>query len=163
VRADGTISYELNHPFRDGTTHVLFTPPDFLARLAALVPSPRAHLTRYHGVFAPNSRFRTLVVPGAGRARSREYTVSTLALHPAARRTDHAPTAPLSWAERLKRVFDLDISVCPLCGGTLRVIGDVTDPHVIDAILVHLKQRAPPPDAPDRTGLDDPQHELFVS
>jgi hypothetical protein len=29
---------------------------DFLARLAALVPPPRAHLIRYHGVFAPNSR-----------------------------------------------------------------------------------------------------------
>jgi len=25
----------------------------------------------------------------------------------------------LSWAERLKRVFDIDISVCPLCGATL--------------------------------------------
>ncbi len=54
------------------------------------------------------------------------------------------PTAPLSWAERLKRVFDIDISVCPLCGGTLRVIADVTDPDVIQTILAHLKQRAPP-------------------
>jgi hypothetical protein len=50
--------------------------------------------------------------------------------------------------ERLKRVFAVDISVCPLCGGTLRVIGDVTDPQVIDTILVHLKQWVPPPDAP---------------
>jgi antirestriction protein ArdC len=36
--------------------------------------------------------------------------------------------APLTWAEQLKRVFDIDISVCPFCGGTLRVIADVTDP-----------------------------------
>jgi hypothetical protein len=28
-------------------------------------------------------------------------------------------------------VFDFDISVCPLCGGTLRVIADVTDPDAI--------------------------------
>ncbi len=39
-------------------THVLFEPLDFLARLAALVPSPGVNLTRYHGVFAPNHRLR---------------------------------------------------------------------------------------------------------
>jgi hypothetical protein len=33
----------------------VFEPLDFLARLAALVPRPRVNLTRYHGVFAPNS------------------------------------------------------------------------------------------------------------
>ena len=45
--AAGQVSYELKHPFRDGTTHILFTPEDFLARLAALVPRPRSNLTRY--------------------------------------------------------------------------------------------------------------------
>jgi hypothetical protein len=29
-------------------------PLDLMARLAALVPTPRMHLTRYHGVFAPH-------------------------------------------------------------------------------------------------------------
>jgi hypothetical protein len=52
--AAGNVIYQLKHPFRDGTTHILFTAEDFLARLAALVPRPRANLTRYHGVFAPN-------------------------------------------------------------------------------------------------------------
>ncbi|KDH37112.1 conjugal transfer protein TraG, partial [Klebsiella pneumoniae] len=32
------------------------SPLDFIARLAALVPKPRVNLTRFHGVFAPNSR-----------------------------------------------------------------------------------------------------------
>ena len=44
--------YTLKTPYRDGTTHVIFEPEDFIARLAALVPKPRAHLTRYHGVKA---------------------------------------------------------------------------------------------------------------
>jgi hypothetical protein len=39
--------------YRDGTTHVIFEPLDFIARLASLVPSPRVNLTRYHGIFAP--------------------------------------------------------------------------------------------------------------
>ena len=30
---------------RDGTTHVIFEPLDFLARLLALVPKPRVNLT----------------------------------------------------------------------------------------------------------------------
>jgi hypothetical protein len=39
--------------YRDGTTHVIFEPLDFIAHLAALVPHPRVNLTRFHGVFAP--------------------------------------------------------------------------------------------------------------
>jgi hypothetical protein len=54
--SDGRIRYTLKTPYRDGTTHVLFEPLDFLARLAALVPNPKVNLTRYHGVFAPNHR-----------------------------------------------------------------------------------------------------------
>ncbi len=54
-------------PYRDGTTHVLFEPLDFLARLAALASRlrPRINLTRFHGVFAPNSRHRALVTKAA--------------------------------------------------------------------------------------------------
>ena len=33
----GQVVYRLKQPFRDGTTHVLFSPEDFIARLAALV------------------------------------------------------------------------------------------------------------------------------
>ena len=35
---NGTIRYQLKTPYRDGTTHVIFEPLDFIARLAALVP-----------------------------------------------------------------------------------------------------------------------------
>ncbi len=45
-------------PYRDGTTHIVLEPADFMARLAALVPPPRAHLTRFHGVFAPHAALR---------------------------------------------------------------------------------------------------------
>jgi hypothetical protein len=60
-------------------------------------------------------------------------------------------------------VFNIDISVCPLCGGTLRVIADVTDPDVIQTILAHLKQRAPPVAAPRRTQLNVHQNDLFAA
>ena len=37
-------------------THGVFEPLDFIARLAALVPSPRVNLTRYHGAIDMNWR-----------------------------------------------------------------------------------------------------------
>jgi ribosomal protein S27E len=46
LTSHGKIRYQLKTPFRDGTTHVLFEPLDFIARLAALVPKPRVNLTR---------------------------------------------------------------------------------------------------------------------
>jgi hypothetical protein len=47
----------------------VFEPRELMARLAALVPPPRMHLTRYHGVFAPHSRLRAAVTL-ARRARA---------------------------------------------------------------------------------------------
>ena len=60
------VRYALKTAYRDGTTHVVLEPLDLMARLAALVPPPRMHLTRYHGVFAPHSRLRAAITP-AGR------------------------------------------------------------------------------------------------
>jgi hypothetical protein len=62
--------------------------------------------------------------------------------HPAD--TTDAPTAPLTWAQRLKRMLEIDITLCPLCRGQLRVIADITDPELIGKILDHVQQRAPP-------------------
>jgi uncharacterized protein with PIN domain len=51
----------------------------------------------------------------------------------------------MSWIERLKRVFAIDLSICPDCGGRLRVIADVTRPDIIGKILEHVaRQQAPP-------------------
>jgi hypothetical protein len=45
-------------------------------------------------------------------------------------------------------VFGIEITVCPHCGGRLRVIADVTAPDVLNRILEHFRReglpRAPP-------------------
>ena len=48
-----------------------------------------------------------------------------------------ARTAPMSWMTRLRRVFALDISDCPQCGGEARVIATVTEPMLIVRLLEH--------------------------
>jgi hypothetical protein len=63
LTASGQVRYTLKTPYRDGTTHIVLEPLDLMARLAALVPTPRMHLTRYHGVFAPHSQYRAAVTP----------------------------------------------------------------------------------------------------
>ena len=63
LSSTGKVVYTLKTPYRDGTTQVAFDPVDFMARLAALVPKPRVNLTRYHGVMAPNRRWRGWVTP----------------------------------------------------------------------------------------------------
>jgi hypothetical protein len=55
LTAQGHVRYRLKTPYRDGTTDIVLEPLDFIAGLAALVPPPRVHLTRYHGVFAANA------------------------------------------------------------------------------------------------------------
>ncbi len=129
---DGLVVYELKQPFRDGTTHVLFEPLDFIARLAALVPRPRTHLIRFHGLFAPNARHRRLVVPAATPARASAGGAPT----PSPAR------AQMSWAQRLRRVFFIDVSRCERCGAALRVLAVITEPRVIAATLAHLETRA---------------------
>ena len=103
------------------------------------------------------------MVPGSAkpaRNKSKKPTIQT-ATETA---VDQAPPcSSLSWAERLKRVFDIDISVCPLRGGTLRVIADVTDPDAIQTILAHLRQRAPPDAAHRQRPGQGQQNDLFAA
>ena len=60
---NGNVVIALKTPYNDGTTHVVLSPMEFMGRLAALVPRPRVNLTRFHGVFSPNSKLREYVVP----------------------------------------------------------------------------------------------------
>ena len=143
---------------------------DFIAKLAALVPKPKVNLTRFHGVFAPNSQHRIQVTP-ARRGKKRKKTSSS--------DTDWLDKNPeerhqaMTWMQRLKRVFNIDIENCEKCGGQVKVIASIEDPAVIKHILKHLEKKQadtaaiesntlPPERAPPRTILFDPsQTRLF--
>jgi len=147
----------------------LFEPLDFMARLAALVPRPRAHLVRYHGLFAPNAKHRHHIVTGIASKPAPDNQ------HDDAGQTrESKPTAPMNWMQRLgsgfllrstspipgvvHRVFDIDLQSCPRCGGTVRVaalahpcargisaslhvIAVITEPALIARILEHRDGR----------------------
>ena len=119
----------------DGTTHLLLSPFELLEKLAALVPPPRLNLIRYHGILAPSARDRARIVPGGGK----EPAVLSESTHqPCPHR--------LSWSQLLARVFSIDVSQCPDCGGQMKIIAALTDPVSIQSYLkgVGLPARPPP-------------------
>ncbi len=78
----------------------------------ALVPKPRVNLTRFHGVFAPNSKHRVQVTPAKrGKGSHPKAPDEAQNQTPAERR------AAMTWAQRLKRVFRIEIEICPHGGG----------------------------------------------
>ena len=61
----------------------------------------------------------------------------TLFIHPS-----HASSPPLmSWMQRLKRVFHIDIERCDVYGATLRVIACIETPEFIERILISPRAR----------------------
>ena len=93
---------------------------------------------RYHGILAPNAHERSQVVPAPPSP--------TVSLAPG-----DSPAAPLRphrlpWAALLARVFALDVTVCPDCGGRLRLIAALTDPVSVRGYLhgVGLPTEPPP-------------------
>jgi len=157
---DGRVRYSLKTPYRDGTTHVIFEPLDFIARLAALVPKPRVNLTRFHGVFAPNSLHRVTITPSKRGKGARQQATAELD-----DRTPMEQRAAMTWARRLKRVFGIDINECEKCQGPVKIVACIEDPVVIEKILNHLQAkeandaspitRLPPPRAPPLLSIGD--------
>jgi hypothetical protein len=65
---------------------------------------------------------------------------------------DHSPDARAlrrSWAQLIKRVFEVDPLLCPSCGAEIKIIAFIIDHDVVDAILRHLaKAEAKSPRGP---------------
>jgi hypothetical protein len=129
---DGDIIYRFKKPWDDGTTAIKMTPMELMEKLSALVPRPRVHLTRFHGVLGPHYKYRKQIVPPGPPdlkiAGAKEAADS-----------DKPPSAKrISWARLLKRVFDIDVTVCSACRGKVKIISAIEDPKVIKKILTHL-------------------------
>jgi hypothetical protein len=132
---DGRVALRFKRPFSDGTEAVVFTPFELIERLLPLVPRPRKHTIRFHGILAPAAGYRSAVVP----ASTTEAPPKT-------------PPAPerltpyrLPWADLLRRVFLLDVLQCPRCHGRMRIVAAVTEPVAVEKILRHLGERPAAP------------------
>jgi hypothetical protein len=160
VLADGKIAYELRKPRKNDATHLVMTPVQFLAKLAAIIPPPRYPLLRFAGVLAPGSSWRSGVVPPSppaanpGAPRTAERKPARKKKKSAKNVEPSEPTAKpprtslgegrvrsvysrINWAALLKRIYLHDVLACP-CGGRRRLLADITDKEIVVAILAHL-------------------------
>ena len=120
------------------------------------MPDPRRHLVRYDGIYA--NRSRTL---WQGRARGLGWGTTSEEPGPPPAEPASPPNGPPgsrtnSWAHLLRRILEVDPLLCPRCGVEMKIVAVITEPKVVDAILLSLTrgmcrdpfaERAPPPPA----------------
>ena len=127
----------MRRPAPDGSTHLVLTPLALLKKLAALIPPPRVHQVRFHGVFGPAARLRPSVT-----ALAKPELPSVHQPEPEGGPTTNASSirraSRLDWAALLKRVFEIEILRCVRCGAQMRVVAFITDRKASARILEHL-------------------------
>jgi hypothetical protein len=148
---NGKVLWELKRIWADGTSHFVFEPLDFLAKLAALVFPPRMHRIRYHGAWARRAKLRGLVAP---HPESDEPCA-----HGSTQRVAKSPRPRYDWASLLARVFSVDVLECAKCHARMQRVAWITRPDAIRKILtaVGLPADSPQP-APARWSI---QQDLF--
>jgi hypothetical protein len=139
---------------------------ELLDRLADLVPPPRKHRHRYHGVFAPNHKLRravtALAIGNIGKRTQAATGGEAVGGAVGGQPTDGCccdthqkprshDTSRIAWAKLLARVGEEFPLECPNCGGDIRLIAFITEPGPIRKILTHLGEPLePPPISPAR-------------
>ena len=160
----GKVRLKLRKPYYTGQTEIVLEPVAFLRRLAAILPPPRFHLTRFHGIFSSHHSRRPqlrALLPQAKPARVTQADGEAAG-------TDAASDALLKlpphkrypYSVLLSRVFTEDIGACAKCGGKLRFVACIDDPKVIRRILSHLglpteMPKKAPARAPPQQEFDD--------
>ncbi len=111
-------------------------------------PNPataRVNLVLYHGVLAPHARRRSRVVASASSEPTAPNALTPSDLTSLERPAPGASPRHWAWAHLMRRAFDVDVLACPRCGGRLRLVAALDDPHVIRRILTHLGLPVDPP------------------
>lgn len=139
-RFDGNYAFQMRKPWPNGTSVLVFSGVELIARLAALVPPPKLHAVRYFGVFAPHSKLRPMVVP---RPPVPTPSPSGCILTSDTEKNRYGRRTP--WALLLQMVFGLDVLQCPRCSCRMQRIAFLTQPRVIHRFLDAITRQEKPP------------------
>ena len=135
--------YHLPKPGPDGRTDLALTPLELIDRLAALIPPPRLHRHRYHGVLAPNAPLRAAVT---ALARESAATPDQPAVaQPLAGEGHWRSPARYLWAMLIARIYETFPLSCPQCGTQMHLIAFVTETASVTRILEHIGESTRPP------------------
>jgi hypothetical protein len=140
----GRIRYKLRKPWHDGSTHIDFEPLTLMRRLALLIPPPRQHTLRYHGLFAPHAKHRNKLAALLPEAPHSEPATPVASSDESDAETTPSPQR-WQWAALLRRVFKIDVESCPKCEGTLKLVAMITETVALTRLLTHLGLPTSPP------------------
>jgi hypothetical protein len=144
--------YHLSKPQPDGVWDLRLTPLELIDRIAALIPPPRIHRHRYHGVLAPNSPLRASVVALAQATASTPQPATAsepppsqpIPVEPPPAEPKRSPAHSI-WAMLLARLFETLPLTCPHCGAEVRIIAFITEAPTVRAILDCVGEPVKPP------------------
>jgi hypothetical protein len=149
----GDVIYRFKKPWDDGTTALKLTPMELMERLVALVPRPKVHLTRYHGVLGPHYKHRKQIVPKPPELKVIDQEQDNIDPKQLELKKKNIP-----WARLLARVFNIDVETCSKCSGKMKIIAAIEDPQVIRKILEHNGLPTKPPPLHPARGPPRQQH-----
>ena len=140
LREDGAVQYTMKKAWKDGTSAIVLQPLDLIARLCAMIPPPRFNMIRFHGVFSPNAKLRAEVVPSAERRSLAEESAGELADAEQVGLFSAVKPKPKrnAWAWLIRRVFLVDVTECPDCGGRMKWLEACTEERDINRVLAAL-------------------------
>jgi hypothetical protein len=142
--ATGQIIYHAR-PGRTETAR--FDPYELIAAVLDHLPPPHQQLARYWGHYANASR-------GKRRAAARGADPDAADLHhtytPAVAFPPEDPPyrhrARLTWAALLKKIHEVDPSLCVYCGAEMKIIAFITEHATVCRILKHIQMPAQRPE-----------------
>jgi hypothetical protein len=121
---------------QDGAELELMDYLEFIARVTSHMPDKGQVMVRYYGLYA-----------NVHRGKVRKSGVSPLMLRMS--EEEFKPVPSKGWAAMIRKVYEVDPTVCPKCGGTMKVAAFITDYAVVDRIIDHLmlmfEVEKPPP------------------
>jgi len=143
--AEGGVVLHLPRPWSDGTTAIELSRLEFLQRLAAQVPPPRAHQLLYVGILGRRAAWRREVAPRPRPPRNEDarQREACKLRWPA---KGSAKSSWFPWAALLLRVFGADAWLCPRCGKRMELRAEMVLPPATRRILAGLAtaSAAPP-------------------
>jgi len=110
---------------------------EFIARVTSHIPDKGQVMVRYYGLYS-------------NAHRGKLHKAGAQPSYPPIIEDEPAYVPSKSWAEMMRKVYEVDPLYCPSCGGQMRIISFIEEPKIIDRIIAHLEltfdaERPPPP------------------
>jgi len=116
-----------------------YKPLEFLALLTSHIPQPYESITRYYGEYSCRKR---------GAKKKQAKAQQDLVQQEAFTEQEPKKRASITWAQCIKKIYEVDPLECPRCKEQMRIVAFLQDPVEIKKIMDSLgipDYTAPPP------------------